>query len=458
MRHRPAVLSCLALFLLFGCGAAWAANHSVTVGPGSTFSPNVLNIAVGDTVTWTNTGGGLHSVLSDDDEFSSGGLSNTDWVYSHRFDTEGTFRYHCVGHGAPGGLGMSGRIVVAPQTGGNDEPGVLGLSLGAYTVNEGGGTVTITVRRTGGDDGAVSVRYATAGGTAVAGTDFTPASGTLNWADGDDSNKTFTVAITNDSADENNESFNVTLSDVTVATIDLARRTATVTIQDNDGGGNPGGGAPAAPSGLTAVANPGSPTTAVLLNWNDNSNNETGFRIERRTLTGTFQEVASVPAGTTSQVVAGLTPGTQYLFRVRAANGANFSPYSNEAGAATSVTPAPCVEGPTTLCLNDDRFKAEVAWRIPNGNQGSGRAVPVPTAPDSGLFYFFEAANIEMLVKVLDACPLNNRFWVFYAATTNVQFTLTVTDTQTGAVKVYFNPLNQAAAPVQDTSAFATCP
>jgi hypothetical protein len=65
-----------------------------------------------------------------------------------------------------------------------------------------------------------------------------------------------------------------------------------------------------------------------------------------------------------------------------------------------------------------------------------------------------------MLVKVLNACipALGNHYWVFFAATTNVQFTLTVTDTETGQMKMYSNPLNQAALPVQDTNAFATCP
>jgi plastocyanin len=120
--------------------------------------------------------------------------------------------------------------------------------------------------------------------------------------------------------------------------------------------------------------------------------------------------------------------------------------------------PAPCVPGATTLCLNDQRFKAELRWRIPDGTTGAGVAVPLDFAPDSGLFYFFQPSNIEMLVKVLDACaPPFERFWVFYAATTNVEFTLTVTDTQTGAVKTYTNPLNQSAAPVQDTNAFV-CP
>ena len=65
-----------------------------------------------------------------------------------------------------------------------------------------------------------------------------------------------------------------------------------------------------------------------------------------------------------------------------------------------------------------------------------------------------------MLVKVLNACipALGNHYWVFFAATTNVQFTLTVTDTHSGQVKTYSNALNHAASPVQDTNAFATCP
>jgi hypothetical protein len=62
------------------------------------------------------------------------------------------------------------------------------------------------------------------------------------------------------------------------------------------------------------------------------------------------------------------------------------------------------------------------------------------------------------LVKVLDACGLNSNFWVFYAATTNVQFALTVTDTQNGTVKTYMNAQGHAATPIQDTSAFSTCP
>ena len=77
---------------------------------------------------------------------------------------------------------------------------------------------------------------------------------------------------------------------------------------------------------------------------------------------------------------------------------------------------------------------------------------------DSAVLWFFNASNLEMLIKVLNACQVNNRYWVFFAATTNVELHLTVTDTQTGQVRTYFNPLDKAALPVQDTSAFATCP
>jgi hypothetical protein len=58
--------------------------------------------------------------------------------------------------------------------------------------------------------------------------------------------------------------------------------------------------------------------------------------------------------------------------------------------------------------------------------------VPFSSA-DSGLFYFFNENNWEMLVKVVDGCAFNNHYWVFAAATTNIEYVLTVTDEETGA-------------------------
>ena len=74
------------------------------------------------------------------------------------------------------------------------------------------------------------------------------------------------------------------------------------------------------------------------------------------------------------------------------------------------------------------------------------------------MFWFFNADNWEMLIKVLNGCSITNHFWVFAAATTNVEYTLQVTDTDTGVVKQYFNPLGVSAAAITDTGAFATCP
>ncbi|MCP3937441.1 MAG: DUF11 domain-containing protein, partial [Actinomycetia bacterium] len=110
----------------------------------------------------------------------------------------------------------------------------------------------------------------------------------------------------------------------------------------------------------------------------------------------------------------------------------------------------------TSLLLSGGRFLVEVEWRDFQGSSGEGRAVTMRSS-DSGLFYFFDADNWEVLVKVLDGCGFNDHFWVFSAATTNVEYTLRVTDTETGATSEYFNALGQAAPAVTDTAAFATC-
>lgn len=123
----------------------------------------------------------------------------------------------------------------------------------------------------------------------------------------------------------------------------------------------------------------------------------------------------------------------------------------------------PCVPSSTTLCVsksgNDRRFEVRVQFRS-SATNGQGGAVSTNSIglTRGGMFWFFNATNPEMLVKILDGCAVNSRFWVYLAATTNVEFTATVRDTHTGRLRTYLNPLNTAAVPVQDTSAFATCP
>ncbi|HEV2853654.1 MAG TPA: Calx-beta domain-containing protein [Thermoanaerobaculia bacterium] len=237
----PLKLAALTLATVLGmAGPSWAATHTVTVGPDTAFHPATLNIAVGDTVVWTNAGG-FHDVHADDNSFSRDPSSSA-WTFSHTFTVSGTEGYHCTVHGGPG-VGMHGTINVQ-GAGGGSQPGSLRFSLANYPASEGGGSVNVVVQRINGDDGVISVQYSATAGSATAGQDFTAVSGALTWGDNDDSAKTFSVPVLNDNADEANETVLLTLSNPTGgAALDANLKTAVLTIQDDDtsgGGGNEG--------------------------------------------------------------------------------------------------------------------------------------------------------------------------------------------------------------------------
>ncbi|MEM7051965.1 MAG: LamG domain-containing protein [Acidobacteriota bacterium] len=116
---------------------------------------------------------------------------------------------------------------------------------------------------------------------------------------------------------------------------------------------------------------------------------------------------------------------------------------------------------PTTvnqLCLQD-RFSVTGSWRKPDDETGPARVVTGLTTPESGILWFFAPTNWEVMVKVLDACPLvPSRYWVFTAGVTNVFYRLEVFDIRAGVNKIYFNYPGPPAPAVTDTNAFATCP
>jgi len=102
-------------------------------------------------------------------------------------------------------------------------------------------------------------------------------------------------------------------------------------------------------------------------------------------------------------------------------------------------------------------------WSTDGSGVGEVLGEPIDAAvagasEDSGLFWFFASTNWELLVKVLDGCSENGHYWVLAAATTNVEYTLTVTDTQTGETFVAQNPLGRNSPAAIDTRAFGTCP
>jgi hypothetical protein len=140
--------------------------------------------------------------------------------------------------------------------------------------------------------------------------------------------------------------------------------------------------------------------------------------------------VTAVAPGNTSIEVR--TPAANYSIQVR--------------------VPAPAS---TSLLLNNSRFQVDVQWTT---GSGSGTGNPVQLTSDTGYFWFFSASNVEIVIKVINACGLGGHYWVFAGGLTNVQTSILVTDTQTGATNTYNTPGGPPFAPIQDTNAFSSCP
>lgn len=126
------------------------------------------------------------------------------------------------------------------------------------------------------------------------------------------------------------------------------------------------------------------------------------------------------------------------------------------------AAPTGCTADSQTLCIDDrpgdQRFQIRATFHTAQGTGQSGIAHPIGLSTlgvnQGGLLWFFSANNPEVVIKVVNGCTLNSRYWVFASAGTNVGVNMTVTDTQTSAVKTYTNPDLQAWAPIQDTAAF----
>lgn len=103
------------------------------------------------------------------------------------------------------------------------------------------------------------------------------------------------------------------------------------------------------------------------------------------------------------------------------------------------------------------RYRVSLAWKTADGARGLAKPVATSSA-ESALFTFFAADNWEVVVKVLDGCAINGNRWVFLAAATDVEFTLTVDDLQdSGPPYQYVSPPG-LHPPLADTAAFRCAP
>jgi Fibronectin type III domain/Bacterial pre-peptidase C-terminal domain len=213
--------------------------------------------------------------------------------------------------------------------------------------------------------------------------------------------------------------------------------------------------APNAPTSL--IATPASSAT-IRLTWLDNALNETDFRIERKS-GDTFVTVDTVPANTVSYIVTGLSADSPYTFRVLARNEGGESAYTAEASAKTLVAPGACVSSDTTVCLANDRFRVTVDYlnQFANppqpGKLRTAKLLPGAQNPDTATFGFGSAQNIEVVVRIQDTRPFGlNRFDVYYGGMTDVEYTVTVQDMQTGATRLYRNLPGMVGGGVDRTS------
>ncbi len=212
---------------------------------------------------------------------------------------------------------------------------------------------------------------------------------------------------------------------------------------------------PIAPGNLTGVA---TTPSSVRLNWVDGSDNENGFEVQYRPERARWTTSGRVAANSVSADVTDLEPGGRYDFRVRAFNDNG----GNNSNVVTVVLPAveytDCV--PTAPQIEFDHGYT-VSMCIEYLDKGVG---PIVTADaqdygldsrESGVLYFFDRDNSEVLIKVLDACDVNGYRWVFVAPVTTLAFNLYVDETATGERWMHQNPKgDQTATTRSDLQAF----
>lgn len=213
----------------------------------------------------------------------------------------------------------------------------------------------------------------------------------------------------------------------------------------------PPGDAPKAPDALR-VAPLGS--ERVQLTWQDQADDELSYVLELL-IPGTFTWLRAPFLGapnTTGLVVAGLTPDQRYGFRVRASNDFGASEPSNVAFVRTMPADTGCQVGDDRLCLLNGRFQVEVE-RIDPADGTAYPARAIPSTDSTGFFWFFQPGNFELVIKMVDGRSVNDAFWAFYDGITDLPFRIRITDTSTGAERVYDSPAG-ATCGWSDTQAF----
>ena len=202
----------------------------------------------------------------------------------------------------------------------------------------------------------------------------------------------------------------------------------------------PSGDGPTAPGNLTGTS---TGPTSVRLSWVDRSDNETGFEVQLRQGRGGWRTDSTVPANTTTADITGLTPGGRYDFRVRAFNDSGRSP-SNLVTIVLPSTDFTDCEPTAPLITFAHGYTVSMCVEYLEG--GVGPIVKEDAkdygleSRESGILYFFDRDNAEVLVKVLDACAISDYLWVYVAPVTTLAFNLRIDEVGTDRFWEHRNP------------------
>ena len=215
-------------------------------------------------------------------------------------------------------------------------------------------------------------------------------------------------------------------------------------------------------TGKAPPAKPAAPTLTPLfgglqVDWSAPAGNGapvTGFEVRYRPRHRDWWSHTTNPSGSTrSSALTGLSQEAHDV-ALRAISAVGPSAWSSPATATPASTPlgrGTCRPDEETLCLKGSRFEV----RLDHLAEGEPRPARVADSgtEESGLFWIFDPANWEVLVKVLDGCS-NGAVWVYGASTTDVGYVITVTDTASGEVRKYRNEPGRRATSITDMNAF----
>ena len=370
---------------------------------------------------------------------------------------------------APGHL-----FIVEPGTRGG--AGLLRFEQRTFVTPESATFAVITVERVRGSDGEVSVEVHTAPGTAVAGLDHDDASEVVTWQNGELGSRTFHVPLFTDAVAEPTETVALALGAVGGgARVDPVRRAAVLAIVDTPA-------SPAIPRRgmlrLTGaryqsiegagelraeVERVGSAEGAVSVDFaTADLSAEAGSDYEPAIGNVSFADGERGPKPIAIEIIEddrdeGLELAELRLVRVR--GGAELDAAGVVARLELVDDDAPedtCVPGPFAACLQGGRFLVRARWRTADD---AGPAWTESVSDSSGYLWFFSPENAEVLFKVLDACAMPGApgYWVGIAAATPVDYTVVVTDVETGLSKEYTSDSAQSA-PLLDFETFRDCP